>query len=207
MKSSELAARAKAFLNVKTCYLLGFWGQYLSQAEYDRVNRELARSGRSNDKYNNQSLIGTDVYPFDCINFVKGLLGGCTAAGNRISYAQMRKNPVGDCTPEQFLEQLYDRCDPGMNVPAGYGLAKTGHAALSLGDGYWIDVSFNGSQNGAKLHAGGVPKEYTCGKIPGVEYSSEPVPEPTDAAAFRDFLISNAGKIIGEAYDAWKGGK
>ena len=208
MTGDELAKVAKSFLNVTTCYLLGFWGQYCSQAEYDRVNKELARSGRSNDKYNNQKYINDgSCYPFDCINFVKGILGGCRP-GNRISYARMRSNPVGDCTPEVFSDKLYDCVSPGMNVPAGYGLAKPGHAAISLGNGQWIDVSYDYSgQNGAKLHTGGVPSVYKCGKIPGVTYSDQPTPEPSDAAAFRDFLISNSSKIISEAYDAWKGGK
>lgn len=206
MKGQELANRAEEFLSVQTCYLLGFWGQYLSQAEYDRVNRELARTGRSNDKYNNQKYIGSSIFPFDCINFVKGLLGGCTI-NKRISYAQMRSNPVGDCTPEEFGKQLFDCVSPGLNVPAGYGLAKPGHAALSLGNGKWIDASFNNSQNGVKLHTGGVPSEYTCGKIPGVDYSAEPQPEPgTDPAKdFADFLKANASEVIDSLYKKWKG--
>lgn len=204
MKAQELANIARSFLDVKTCYLKGFWGQYLSQAEYNRVLKMYP----TNTKYHNEDLIGTDVFPFDCICFVKGILGGCTPE-KRISYAQMSRNPIGDCTTETFAEKLYDIVKPGMNVPAGYGLSKPGHAALSLGDGKWIDVSYDYSgQNGAKLHTGGVPANYICGKIPGVDYSEQPpAPEPTDAAAFRDFLISNAGKIIGEAFDAWKGGK
>ena len=203
MKAQELCDRARAFLSFPSCYLLGFWGQYLSQAEYNRVNIELAKTNRCNDKYGNQKYIGTDIYPFDCINFVKGLLGGCKV-GTRISYKQMAANPVGDCTPEQFLAKLYDRCDPGMNVPAGYGIAKPGHAALSLGNGYWIDASFNSQQNGLMLHAGGIPAEYTCGKIPGVDYSDQPVPEPGDADDFRDYLIEHAGETINALYKEWR---
>lgn len=207
MTGQELANRAEEFLKVKTCYLLGFWGQYCSQAEYDRVNKELARSGRSNDKYNNQKYIGTDIFPFDCINFVKGLLGGCTTK-KRISYAQMRSNPVGDCTPEDFGKKLYDCVSPGMSVPAGYGLTKPGHAALSLGNGLWIDASYNyAGQNGVEMHSGGIPSEYKCGKIPGIEYGSEPQPEPgTDPARdFADFLKANADDVIDSLYKKWKG--
>ena len=204
MTGQELAAAARKFLDVPTCYLRGFWGQYMSQVEYDRVLKMYP----VNSKYNNEKYVGdVDMYPFDCICFVKALLGGIRP-GIRISYATMAKNPIGDCTTEAFAEKLYDCVDPGMNVPAGYGLSKAGHAALSLGDGKWIDVSFDYSgQNGAKLHTGGVPAVYKCGKIPGVTYSDTPMPEPSDAAAFRDFLISNSSKIISEAYDAWKGGK
>ncbi len=210
MKSSELAKNAREFLKVETCYLLGFWGQYCSQAEYNRVNAELKRHGKNNDKYNNQNYINSNVYAADCVCWVKGLLGGLRV-GHRIGYGAMAA-PIGDVTPEEFSDKLYDvieRPASGnyMNVPAGYGIAKPGHAALSLGNGEWADYSYNSSQNGVRLHTGGIPREYKCGKIPTIDYSEQPQPEPTDAAAFRDFLISNAGKIIGEAYDAWKGGK
>ena len=205
MTGQELANNARGFLNVTTCYLLGFWCQYCSKAEYNRVNAELAKHNKNNDKYNNQKYINTNVYAADCVCFVKGLLGGLKV-GNRISYNQMSA-PIGDVTPEDFGKLLYDCVPPGMNVPAGYGLAKYGHAALSLGNGEWIDFSFNDYQNGVKLHTGGVPSEYKCGKIPTIDYSDQPTPEPSDAAAFRDFLISNSSKIISEAYNAWKGGK
>ena len=203
MKAQELANNAREFLNVTTCYLLGFWGQYCSQAEYNRVNAELAKHNKNNDKYNNQKYINTNVYAADCVCFVKGLLGGLKV-GHRVSYNQMSA-PIGDVTPEDFGKLLYDCVPPGMNVPAGYGLAKYGHAALSLGNGEWIDFSFNDYQNGAKLHTGGVPSEYKCGKIPTVDYSGEPVPQPTgDAAAFRDYLMANAPAVINTMYNEWR---
>lgn len=209
MTGQELANIAKSFLNETTCYLLGFWGQYCSQTEYKRVNFELARSGKNNDKYNNQRYIGdSSCYPFDCINFVKGILGGCRP-GRRISYNQMKANPVGDCTPEDFGKQLLDVLPKPSgsyysDVPAGYGLAKSGHAALSLGGGNWIDVSYNNSQNGAMMHSGGIPREYTCGKIPTIDYSDQPVPEPGDAEDFRNYLMDHAPETIATLYEKWR---
>ena len=105
MKAQELANIAESFTytGIKTCYLKGFWGQRLTQQEYDRVLRMYPE----NSKYKNEKYIGTDVFPFDCICFVKGILGGCTP-NRRISYQQMAANPIGDCTTETFAEKLYD---------------------------------------------------------------------------------------------------
>lgn len=202
MKAQELANIAESFTytGIQTCYLKGFWGQRLTQQEYDRVLRMYPE----NSKYKNEKYIGTDVFPFDCICFVKGILGGCTP-NRRISYQQMARNPIGDCTTETFAEKLYDLVQPGMNVPAGYGLAKKGHAAISLGGGKWIDVSFDYSgQNGAMVHTGGIPGNYVCGKIPGVDYSDEPVPEPGDAEDFRNYLMEHAPETIAALYEKWR---
>lgn len=207
MKAQELANNAREFLKVQTCYLLGFWAQYCSQAEYDRVNIEIARAGKNNDKYGNRKYINSNVYAADCICFVKGLLGGLRV-GHRIGYGAMAA-PLGDVTPEEFLKLLYECVSPPetgnyMNVPAGFGLAKPGHAALSLGNGEWIDYSYNSSQNGVRLHTGGIPKEYRCGKIPGVDYSDQPVPEPGDAEDFRNYLMEHAPETIAALYEKWR---
>lgn len=202
MKAQELANIAESFTytGIQTCYLKGFWGQRLTQAEYDRILRMYPE----NSKYKNEKYIGTDVFPFDCICFVKGILGGCTP-NRRISYQQMAKNPIGDCTTETFAEKLYDLVPPGMNVPAGYGISKKGHAALSLGGGRWIDVSFDYSgQNGAMIHTGGIPGNYVCGKIPGVDYSDQHVPEPGDAEDFRNYLMEHAPETIATMYEKWR---
>lgn len=207
MKAQELANNAREFLKVQTCYLLGFWAQYCSQAEYDRVNSELKRHGKNNDKYNNQNYINSNVYAADCVCWVKGLLGGLRV-GHRIGYGAMAA-PIGDVTPEEFSDKLYDVIERPvsgnyMNVPAGYGIAKPGHAALSLGNGEWADYSYNSSQNGVRLHTGGIPREYKCGKIPTIDYSDQPVPEPGDAEDFRNFLMEHAPETIAALYEKWR---
>jgi hypothetical protein len=207
MKAQELANNAREFLKVQTCYLLGFWAQYCSQAEYDRVNSELKRHGKNNDKYNNQNYINSNVYAADCVCWIKGLLGGLRV-GHRIGYGAMAA-PIGDVTPEEFSDKLYDVIERPvsgnyMNVPAGYGIAKPGHAALSLGNGEWADYSYNSSQNGVRLHTGGIPRAYKCGKIPTIDYSDQPVPEPGDAEDFRNSLMEHAPETIAALYEKWR---
>ena len=73
MTNKELVKNAIEYLNQSTCYLKGFWCQYLSKPEYDRIN---AQYKGANDKYNNTKYIGTNVYAGDCICWIKQLLGG-----------------------------------------------------------------------------------------------------------------------------------
>lgn len=168
MKASDLCINAKAYLSKTTCYLKGFWGQYMSQAEYDRVLKMYP----DNKKYNNQKYVNTDCFAFDCICFVKNLLGGGTV-NKRLSYAEMAANPVGDCTTQSFKKKLIDPVSP-KDAKAGYGLSTDGHAALALGNGMWIDCNYNGTtQNGLCLHTTGIEKFDVAGKIPGVEYDVE----------------------------------
>lgn len=191
MKAAELAENGYAYLKVGTCYLKGFWGQQLTQAEYNRV---LAMYP-DNKKYGNAKYIGTDIYPFDCICFIKNLLAG-GKVGSRLSYAQMASNPLGDCNNQTFYNKLYDCVSP-MEGKAGYGLATTGHAALCLGEGRWLDVNFSGSQNGLALHNGFSGTDFKCGKIPGIDYAASPVPDEKE-------IIT---KFLNSVRDAYLAGK
>ena len=172
MTSEEYAREIERFANALTCYLYGFWGQYLSQAEYSRVNALPDICGK-NDKFNNQKYIGTGVFPFDCINLVKGILGGATVE-RRISYAQMAANPMGDITNEDFLKLMQARGNVNpKDAKRGMGLASKGHAGVALGNGMWADANFiDGKQNGVMIHNTGI-EQFTCaGELPGVEYNN-----------------------------------
>lgn len=171
MTSEEYARTAEEFAGKLNCYLLGFWGQYLSQAEYSRVNALKGIQGK-NDTFGNQKYIGTSVFPFDCINLVKGILGGATV-NRRISYQEMSANPMGDINNEDFLKLMQARGNVNpKNAKRGMGLATKTHAAIALGNGRWVDANFiSGKQNGVVIHNTGI-EQFTCaGEIPGIEYS------------------------------------
>lgn len=168
MTASELCEIAESFANAKTCYLKGFWMQFLSESEYSRILRMYP----VNSKYGNEKYIGDpDMYPADCICFVKGILGGAKP-GKRITYAQMAANPVGDCTNVSFKAKLKNRCMPS-EAKAGYGLASDKHCGIALGNGTWIDCNFDGIQNGVKIHTSGIGVFDVAGEIPGVDYSEQ----------------------------------
>ena len=181
IQASDLVERAKSFANadsaivgyrINTCYLKGFWGQRLTKAEYDRILKMYPK----NSTYGNVKYIGTEVFPFDCVCFIKALLAGASV-NKRLTYTEMAANPLGDCPNSDpvhntgFLEQLYD-CVDSTKAPAGYGLATSGHAALSLGNGMWIDANFGSGQNGVAIHNTGIGAFTKAGKLPGVDYEA-----------------------------------
>ena len=193
MTNKELVANAVAYLQKRTCYEKGFWCQYMSTAEYNRV---LAKYP-DNAKYKNESLCNTDVYAADCICWIKQLLN-YGSVNRRLSYQEMAANPVGDCTNKQFYDMLYDCCEPSKAMP-GYALATTGHAALYVGNGQWMDFNFTSGQNGVALHTGFSGTSFKCGKIPGIAYES---PEPVQDEV-KDFLAWTANYL----YNLWKENK
>lgn len=167
MTNKELVSNAVAYLQKRTCYEKGFWCQYMSKSEYDRILKMYPE----NSKYHNEALCNTDVYSADCICFMKQLLGGGNV-NRRLSYAEMASNPCGDCTNKDFYNKLYDCCSPDKALP-GYGLATTGHCALYIGNGQWLDFNYTSGQNGIALHTGFSGTNFKCGKIPGISYEND----------------------------------
>lgn len=189
MTNKELVANAVEYLNKSTCYLKGFWCQWLTKAEYDRVNTQYKGA---NDKYNNTGKIGTNAYAADCICWIKQLLAG-GRVNRRLTYSEMASNPVGDCTNETFYNKLYDCCEPDQAKP-GYALATTGHAALYIGSGQWLDYNYTTGQNGIALHTGFAGTKFKCGKIPGISYEDDTPIVDTERAiltSFCDWLIDS----------------
>lgn len=171
LTSKELVANAVAYLQKTTCYMKGMWCERLTQSEYDFKCRQYP----DNRKYGNEKYINTDVYAADCICWMKQLTSGGNVS-HRLSYAELCSGPLGDCTNQGFYNSLFDCCEPSQALP-GYGLATTGHAALYVGEGQWIDFNYSGNQNGIALHTGFSGTNFRCGKIPGIVYE-EPAPTP-----------------------------
>lgn len=180
MKNNELTSNAAAFADAQTFYEYGGWGQTMTREELDRLANLYPKNKPVN--YDNVGKWG-----FDCICFVKGLLAGVTVRNHVNDYNAIRNCPIGDCTPKEFMNKLYDCVQPKDAGP-GYGLATEGHAAIALGDGRWIDANRNGTQDGIKIHTTGIERFTKCGKIPGVEYSGEPVPVPDKREILMDFV-------------------
>lgn len=193
MTGDEIAKIAREFYSKTTCYLKGAWGQKLTNAEYKR----LCNLYSSNTKYGNEKYVGTNVYPFDCICFVKAITSGATP-DNRITYTQLKNGILGDCTNQYFYDCLYDCVYDPEEMLAGMGVASTKHAGIVLGENCWIDCNFTGTnkQDGLAIHySNPMASGYKVGKIPKVVYEDSPVVKD-DVQDFLQFL-----------YEQWKGNK
>lgn len=188
MTNIEYANTAAAFVNVPTFYEYGGWGQEMTKATLDNLAAQYPKNKPVN--YGNVGKWG-----FDCICFIKGLLSGVTVNHHINSYQEFKtKCPIGDCTNVEFMNKLYDCCEP-KNAPAGYGLATKEHAAISLGGGRWIDANRNSTQDGVQIHNTGIEQFTKAGKIPGITYETE-----TDEKA----IIT---KFLNSIRDAYLNGK
>lgn len=191
MTNIELAKIAEDYTKTTNCYLKGFWFQKITQAEYDRILKLYPR----NSVYGNEKYIGSDCNAADCICFIKAITSGATAIPEkRITYAQLKAGPLGDCSNETFYDKLYDCLGENDEIPPGYGIASTKHAALTLGGNKWIDCNFNGAgQNGIAIHySNPVKLGYKVGKIPGIVYENpEPETERETLMKFVTWLVDS----------------
>ena len=179
MKSKELCDLALQFAALPNFYEYGGWGQEMTRATLDALAARYPKNKSIN--YDNVGKWG-----FDCICWIKGMLSGVTPQHHINSYQEFKNNcPIGDCTNVEFKNMLYDCCDPD-EAPAGYGIANDRHAALSLGNGKWIDCNRTDSgQDGIQVHFGGL-NGFKAGKIPSVDYDQEP--QTDDVQDFLQFL-------------------
>lgn len=171
MKAGEYADIAESFSSVSTCYMLGGYGQKLTQATYNYLCGKYPK----NKTYGNQKYVGSNTFPLDCICFVKALCAGLTAYPvHRIEYEDIKKTPMGDITNDKFLALM--KKNNGVEpkyAKRGMGLANKSHAAIALGDGMWVDANKWGSQNGVVIHKTGIEQFDIAGEIPGIDYSDE----------------------------------
>jgi hypothetical protein len=196
MTGNEVALRAEEFANALTKYEKGWWGQYPSQAEWNRILRMYPE----NSTYGNERYIGnSSCFFFDCVCLVKAILGGATVV-HRIQYAALANNPMGDCDNKSFLRQIKANggCAP-KDAKRGYGLATENHAAIALGNGRWLDCNFirkNGKvvQDGILIHDTGIEQFIMAGPLTGVDYSSV---TPTPAPVVGDVIPMVITKIEG----------
>ena len=183
MTNKELAEIAVALGKEPNFYEYGGWGQEMTLATLNALAERYPKN-----KPVNVENVGK--WGFDCICLIKGILAGVRPGHHVNSYAELKKNPIGDCTNKEFKAMLYDTCAP-EKAPAGYGIATDKHAALTLGNGLWVDANRIGSQNGIAVHSGSYPDGCICGKIPGVEYTAEKVSEREILQSFCNFLIDS----------------
>ena len=178
MKSKELCDTILQLAAQPNFYEYGGWGQEMTRATLDSLAARYPKNKPVN--YDNVGKWG-----FDCICLIKGVLAGVTVNHHINSYQEFKNAcPIGDCTNTEFKAMLYDRV-PADEAPVGYGLATDSHAAVSLGNGRWIDANRSGSQDGLAVHYGGLAG-FVAGKIPSVEYDEEPATD--DVQDFLAFL-------------------
>lgn len=197
MTGNDVADRMLEFYNALNKYEKGWWGQYPSKSEWDRI----AKKHPENLTYGNEQYVDNpNAFFFDCICIIKAILSGATTTHRVNDYKTFASNPMGDCDNVGFMNALKKNgsCAP-KDAKRGYGLGTKNHSAIALGDGKWIDCNFirkNGKviQNGIAIHDSGIEQFTIAGKLTGVDYS-EVTPTPTPVVG--DVIPMTITKIEG----------
>ena len=183
MTGNDVATRMEEFAQALTKYEKGWWGQYPSASEWNRI----AQKYPDNLTYGNETYVGNpSAFFFDCICVVKAILAGASTTHRVNDYATFASNPMGDCDNPTFLNKIKANggCAP-KDAKRGYGLATNNHSAIALGNGRWADCNFIRDkktnkviQNGVVIHDTGIEQFTVAGKLTGVDYTEVP-PAPT----------------------------
>ena len=190
MKASELVHRhLEVAQKYNTVYMWGCFGAPITEA----IIRE--KAAQYPDWYTAarlkhlRSLIGKNVYGFDCVNLTKGILWGW--CGDKSAYyggAKYASNGVPDVSADGMIVNCRDVSATGWDkLLPGEGLWMPGHWGLYIGDGLAVECTSAWS-NGVQITAvSNIASKSGCnarkwtkhGKLPWVEYDTK----RTDAAA------------------------
>lgn len=188
MRAEKFIEMAKKAANeCKTLYVMGCFGAPMNAKNKTRY--------KNNNDYNRnpvrQKMIDAatdDTFGFDCIGLIKGILWGWNADKSKIyGGAQYNSNGVPDTSEDGLIKSCSDVSNDFTKIIPGEMLYMKGHAGIYIGDGLAIECTPKW-QNKVQITAVsniGTKKGYNSrkwtkhGKLPYVDYKTEPQPTPT----------------------------
>ena len=182
--------------NYKTLYIMGCIGAPMG---YGRNRERYMHNNSYNEKPVRQKMIenaSNDTFGFDCVCFVKSILGGWSGDLNKVYGGTIVKNVNGklvygedyipDYSTEGMINACYDVSSDFTNIQAGELLWLSGHVGVYIGDGLTVEctpawknkVQFSVCGNVSNKTTYPVRRWSKHGKLPWVKYGSEPTPKP-----------------------------
>lgn len=182
MTSNELVSKAvDVAKNYKTLYVMGCFGAPLNKTNKARYSK--------NNAYNKDpkrvamiNAASGDIFGFDCVCFVKGLLWGWNGNKSKVyGGATYASNGVPDIGTEGMIGVCKEVSTNFSNIVSGAFVWMQGHCGIYIGDGLVVESSpkwKNGVQITALGNLGSKPgynsRVWTkWGKLPYVDYASE----------------------------------
>lgn len=133
MTNIEFVNKAREISKLKTLYVNGCYGARMTEANKQKYlintkyNRQVSRQAKI-------KAANSDIYGFDCINFIKAILWGFPS----VKYAS---NGVPDIGEDTLIRQ----CSPSSNwradIPVGAVLWMQGHIGIYLGDCLCVEAT------------------------------------------------------------------
>ena len=84
MNNKELIAKLKDIASIKTTYMWGMFGGLVTEARIKEKAKQYPANYTVSKQAKLRAMIGQNVYAFDCIGLIKGILWGWNADPNMI---------------------------------------------------------------------------------------------------------------------------
>lgn len=140
MNNIEFVAKLKNIKDSKTIYMIGTFGQILTDDLINQKAKQYPKS-YSESKINKlKNLVGKNYYAFDCIGLVKGVLWGWP----NVKY---KSNGVPDVNDQMVLSYLSDISTDMNNIEVGELLHMKGHVGIYAGNGMVVECTAKWSGN------------------------------------------------------------
>lgn len=173
--------------NKKTLYVYGCFGAPLNQGNYNRYTTNYGYNGKTERKAKiKKACESGNVYGFDCVCLIKGVLWGWTGDVNKTyGGATYLANGVKDLSANGFFNICTDKSSSFASIDIGEAVWMDGHIGVYVGNGLavectpiWKDgvqiTSCNCSKQGYNR------RNWTKhGKIPYIEYKPIVTPKPS----------------------------
>lgn len=184
MKSTELIAKLRDVASIKTTYMWGMFGGPVTESKIVEKNKQYPGHYTVSKQKLLRDMIGKNVFAWDCVGLIKGILWGWSADPNHPhGGAKYESGGLLDLDANQMINRCNDvSTDFGRIVP-GCAVWMQGHIGIYIGDGRVIEATpswADGVQTTACLNIGPIAglqgRRWTKhGKLPWVEYVPEPV--------------------------------
>ena len=181
MKLNEFLEKIKKIPEVKTLYVMGGWGQPLTDANKKRLINGHAYNQNA-DRKKMINAASADTFAFDCVCMIKAVLWefdfDTKAANGGAVYAS---NGVPDINADQMIEKCSGVSVDFSNITPGEVVWKTGHIGVYIGNGLAVECT-PAWKNCAQVTAVGnigAKSGYESrtwmkhGKLPYVDYTKE----------------------------------
>ena len=186
MKVDEFIKQLEKAASCQTLYVMGCFGWPMTENNKARCIKEEKYNQRSERKQMIEAA-GIDVFGFDCVNLIKGILWGWDGVTS-LTYggAKYKSNNVPDLGADSFFNLCPQKYTDFSKIKRGAAVWMHGHIGIYVGGGKVIECSPRWKNCVQYTNLGNIGNQtgnwrnWTAwGLIPFVDYDEERKEEPT----------------------------
>jgi hypothetical protein len=184
MKSTEFIAKLRDIAAIRTTYMWGMFGGPVTEARITEKVKQYPKNYSAAKQARLRGMIGKNVYAFDCIGLIKGVLWGWNADPNPLGHggAKYASNGVPDIDANVAINRCKDVSADFSKIVPGSAVWLPGHIGVYIGDGKVIEATpswQDGVQITACLNIAPIAglngrKWVKHGKLPWIDYVAAP---------------------------------